>query len=138
MLEPQESVSVRSERSRMVRNHPILAVPDVPAAVQYYRDVLAFADVWSWGEPPSYGGASRDEISFHFSLNPTLVATTNGQEFWIQVENVEGLHAQHQAAGAEITSVLEPKPWGVQEYTVQDLNGYILRFAQPLDRPSSK
>jgi GNAT superfamily N-acetyltransferase len=32
----------------------------------------------------------------------------------------------------EIVSPLEPKPWGLQEYTVRECNGYRLRFGEPV------
>src|SRR4029450_3327766 len=39
------------------------------------------------------------------------------------------LYARHQEREAEIVGALEPKPWGLSEYSVRDLNGYRLRFA---------
>jgi GNAT superfamily N-acetyltransferase len=110
---------------------PILEVRDVPATTRYYRDVLDFADVWLWGDPPSHGGANRDGVQMQFSLNPTLAETAEGRAVWIRVQNIATLYARYQEREAEIVERLEPKPWGVSEYTVRDLNGYRLRFAEP-------
>jgi GNAT superfamily N-acetyltransferase len=110
---------------------PILEVRDVSATTRYYRDVLDFADVWLWGDPPSHGGANRDGVQIQFSLNPTLAETAEGRAVWIRVQNIATLYARHQEREAEIVERLEPKPWGVSEYTVRDLNGYRLRFAEP-------
>jgi GNAT superfamily N-acetyltransferase/uncharacterized glyoxalase superfamily protein PhnB len=108
---------------------PILAVRDVTAAAAYYRDVLGFEDVWLWGEPPTHGGANQDGVQVQFSLNPALAESAEGREIWIRARNVHALYALHQERGAQIVAALEPKPWGVSEYTVRDPDGYRLRFA---------
>ena len=54
-----------------------------------------------------------------------------GMQFFLFVDNVEEFHALHRGNGAEITSPIENKPWGVREYTVRDPWGYELRFAGP-------
>jgi GNAT superfamily N-acetyltransferase len=108
---------------------PILAVRDVPATAAYYRDVLDFTDVWTWGDPPTHGGARRDGIQLQFSLNPALAETAEGRQIYLAVRHVRSLYELHRERGAEIVSALEPKPWGVSEYVVRDPNGYRLRFA---------
>ncbi|MBW3623172.1 MAG: GNAT family N-acetyltransferase [Armatimonadetes bacterium] len=108
---------------------PILAVRDVPATVNYYRDVLDFHDAWTWGDPPTHGGARRDGVHLQFSLNPALAETAEGHQIYIAVRHVRNLYALHRERGAEIVSALDPKPWGVSEYMVRDPNGYRLRFA---------
>jgi GNAT superfamily N-acetyltransferase/uncharacterized glyoxalase superfamily protein PhnB len=115
--------------ARLITMEPVLAVRDVATAATYYRDVLGFDDVWLWGEPPTHGGAHRDGVALQFSLNPALAESAEGREIWIRVRNVQAMYALHQDRGAEIVATLEPKPWGVSEYTVRDPNGYRLRFA---------
>lgn len=115
---------------RMTGQEPILAVPDVATAVQYYRDVLGFNEIWQWGEPPVHGGARRDEIGFQFTRNPEVTAATQGQEFYITVQNVAVLAQQHAEQGAEIIEALQNRPWGMREYIVRDLYGYRLRFGE--------
>jgi GNAT superfamily N-acetyltransferase/uncharacterized glyoxalase superfamily protein PhnB len=129
MTERNEATAATETAARLITMEPILAVRDVSTAANYYRDVLDFADVWLWGEPPTHGGANRDGVALQFSLNPTLAETAEGREIWIRVRDVRSMYALHQERGAEIVATLEPKPWGVSEYTVRDLNGYRLRFA---------
>jgi GNAT superfamily N-acetyltransferase/uncharacterized glyoxalase superfamily protein PhnB len=113
----------------LISIEPILAVRDVAAATAYYRDVLGFGDVWLWGEPPTHGGANWDGVQVQFSLNPAAAQHREGRELWLHVRNVQAMYTLHQERGAEIVETLEPKPWGVSEYTLRDLNGYRLRFA---------
>lgn len=114
---------------RMTGVEPILAVRDVSVAVSYYRDVLDFQDVWTWGDPPTHGGARRDAIQIQFTLNPDLAEHAKGQQIYIAARQIRNLYALHRERGAEIVSALEAKPWSVSEYTVRDPNGYRLRFA---------
>jgi GNAT superfamily N-acetyltransferase/uncharacterized glyoxalase superfamily protein PhnB len=115
-------------KAHLITIEPILAVRDVAAAATYYRDVLGFENVWLWGEPPTHGGANQDGVALQFSLNPAAAENAEGWGVWIRVRDVQAMHALHQERGAEIVATLEPKPWGVSEYTVRDLNGYRLRF----------
>src|SRR5207249_1824738 len=73
--------------------------------------------------------ANQDGVALQFSLNPTMAEAAEGQQIWLRIEEIAALYARHQAAGAEIVAPLEPKPWGLSEYIVRDLNGYRLRFA---------
>ena len=129
MMEADETRAVAENAPRLMTVEPILAVRDVVETTRYYREVLDFGDVWLWGEPPSHGGANQDDVQVQFTLDPALAETAEGRAVWIRVQHVAGLYARHQARGAEIVAALEPKPWGVTEYTVRDLNGYRLRFA---------
>jgi GNAT superfamily N-acetyltransferase len=130
-------MTVEPRPTRLIRSEPILAVSDVVATTRYYRDVLGFGDEWTWGEPPEFGGARWDKVSVMFCLQPELASRVEGHQHAILVDGVDALHEQHRASGAQILSALEAKPWGLREYTVRDINGYHLRFAESgSDRPS--
>lgn len=101
---------------------------DVPAAVKFYTEVLGFPSSWTYGEPPTFGAASWGKVTIMFSRRPDLVGKIDGHEQWIDVEDVNALHARHLERGAMIVSAIEDKPWGRREYTVRDTNGYHLRF----------
>ena len=130
MTEQNMTIAETQIAPHLMNIEPILAVRDVLAATGYYRDVLDFEDVWQWGDPPSHGGANKDGVQVQFSLNPMLAETAEGRSIWIRVRNIEALYTIHQERKAEIVGALEPRPWGVREYTVRDLNGYRIRFAE--------
>ncbi len=108
---------------------PIFVASDILETVRFYKEVLGFTSSWTWGEPPTFGAATIGKVTVMFGLNPELAAQSEGQGHWFDVENVNGLHAKHQALGADIISPIDDKPWGRREYTVRDINGYHLRFA---------
>lgn len=108
---------------------PILAVADVAATLDYYKNLLGFPNTWAYGDPPGFGGAEWGAATVMFGLNPEGAAHPEGQSIWVNVEVVDEIHAFHSEKGANIVEPIEDKPWGRREYTVNDLNGYRLRFA---------
>src|SRR5262245_3390050 len=114
------------------RSDAILAVADVVDTVRYYRDKLGFVGEWLWGEPPDFGGVSWGKIGVMFCLQPALAANIEGHQHAFLVSGLDRLHERHSNNGVQVISSLEAKPWGLREYTVRDLNGYHLRFGEPI------
>lgn len=117
---------------------PILAVPDIQATLDYYDSVLGFIGGWSWGDPAVHGGIRSGPISLQFTKDADLAERARGSWVALFVEATDACFALHVANGAEVVSPIENKPWGLREYTVRDLNGYLLRFggSQTQDEPS--
>lgn len=119
----------------MTSSTAIFASADIEATLSYYKNVLGFKIDWTWGEPPSFGAVSMDGVSVMFNLQPDLAARISGHQHWFKVEDVDTLYQSHRDRGAKVVEEIGDRPWGVREYTVEDLNGYHLRFAGP---PSSE
>jgi catechol 2,3-dioxygenase-like lactoylglutathione lyase family enzyme len=109
----------------------ILAVADVAATVRFYRDVLGFEGEWLWGEPPTFGAVRWGSVQVMLCQQPGLAARVEGHQHFFRCDEIDALHARHQALGAPIIEAMENKPWGFREYVVRDINGYHLRFAGP-------
>jgi GNAT superfamily N-acetyltransferase len=116
----------------LLRSEAILAVADVPATVRFYRDKLGFTGEWLWGDPPTFGGVSWGKVGVMFRLQPELAAKVEGHQHEFFVSGIEQLYERHRHNGVPVVSPLEAKPWGLQEYTVRDPNGYHLRFGEPV------
>lgn len=111
---------------------PILPVDNIVETVDYWHDVLGFADKWTWGEPPNHGGVAWQGAFVQFSHNPKLAAASKGNAIFIRVKNLPSLYEFHQKKNAEIVEPLENKPWGMSGYTVREVNGYYVVFAGAL------
>ena len=109
---------------------PILAVSDIHATLEYYKTVLGATNCWDWESPPTHAGCLIGSANIQFTLNPELSRSMRGFSMFLPCSKVEELYAFHRSNGANIVYKLEPKPWGVKEYTVEDINGAHLRFAQ--------
>jgi GNAT superfamily N-acetyltransferase len=119
------------------RSEAILAVADVAAAVQFYRDKLGFTGEWLWDDPPTFGGVSWGKVGVMFCLQPALAARVEGHQHSFFVSGVDRLYERHRDNGVPVISPLEAKPWGLREYTVRDPNGYRLRFGEPVTTHAS-
>lgn len=115
----------------MLSSTAIFACSDIEATIAYYKDVLGFTTSWTYGDPPTFGSASIGGVSLMFCRDPQLAAHIRGHQHWISVEDADEIYRLHRANGAVIVADIEDKPWNIREYTVEDLNGYHLRFTGP-------
>lgn len=108
---------------------PVLPVQDLLATLQYWQDVLAFPNKWSWGEPPNHGGVSWHNAFIQFSQNPERAKASAGNTVWIRVSYIDSLYAMHLERKAIIDEPLQAMPWGLDEYVVKEINGYYVCFS---------
>jgi uncharacterized glyoxalase superfamily protein PhnB len=112
------------------------AVPEIPAAdvdkaVAYYVKTLGFT--FGWGDDQGgIAGVHRGNCRLfitnhafresHGNMSPNL--------FWLNVHSkaeVDELFAEWKAAGANIVSEPEDKPWKLREFMAADLDGNLIR-----------
>jgi len=114
---------------------PFLPVNDLEETIRYYTKELGFKDEWFWGNPPTDAGCHRDELSLLFNQNESLAEKIKGFELVMFVDNVDDIYEEFKAKpGIEITSSLKDEPWGIREFTVRDINGYLLRISCSIER----
>jgi uncharacterized glyoxalase superfamily protein PhnB len=109
--------------------HPELCVPDVRAAVEFYEQKLGFSTNFLVGEPPEMAGMGLGDISLH------LIRGTSGSQgckVYFVVGNADEMFHFHKANGVEISVEPEDRVYGMRDYAVRDLNGYVLGFGNPL------
>lgn len=124
-------------KTKYMRAVPVIATADVQATVDYYASVLGFQTHFTFGEPPVYAGIVRDGMLLYVSLDPGLAAAVKASgahpDVFLWVQNVDGMFAEHQQAGAKIVEELADRPWDARQYVIEDPNGYYLKIAEPLD-----
>lgn len=117
---------------------PLLQVGDMTESLDYYREALGFVvrETWPDGEAPKWARISRDEVSFILTMdlgtsNRSFIAEKgNGVVFYILCADIAALHKELSAGGAII--VQEPITFGERrQFTVADVNGYVLTFSEP-------
>lgn len=117
---------------------PVLMVPDVVAAIQYWQDVIGFPDKWVWGDPVFIGAVSWTGVNVQFYKHPELAERSKGNAIWMRVHEIDALYDRHQRNGAEIVAPLELQEYGLGQYTLRDLNGYYIHFASPWRPPQER
>ena len=134
-------------RPMLARVAPIFGVPRVRQAAEYYRDVFGFeldpiAGVFQPDPGQSdgvYGIVNLGNASIHFQYRASFTApspTTRGdleRDAYVYVSDVHAIWRRLQEQAARIVQPLWLAPYGINECTVEDLNGYRISFGQPLD-----
>jgi len=108
---------------------PVFPVRDIPSTIRYWKETLGFPQHWVWGDPPSNGGVSWQKAFVQFVRQPALAESSKGNSIWIRLHHVEALYAFHQLSGAEIVAPLELHSYGMEQYSVKEINGYYVHFA---------
>jgi len=103
---------------------PELPVEDVERAQQHYRDVLGFTVAWLY-ENKAIGAVSRDHAAIFFRkrsrpFEPAI--------HWVFAPEIDAMYEELRSRGAKIVEPLELKPWGLRQFTVEDIDGNRFYF----------
>ena len=125
-------------RPRVRAAVPQFSVPDVLATVQYYRDRLGFAVGDIVAEPPEWGAVGRDDVEIFFNRLPAgasshpRIRALGAYDAYFRVSGVDQLAAEFRERGAVIREGPVDRAYEVRELVVEDLNGLVLAFGEPM------
>jgi len=103
---------------------PELPVVDVERAQQYYRDVLGFEIGWLY-PGKGIGSVSRGNVAIFFRRRQEPFEPA---VHWIFAEDIDATYEELRSSGSKIVEPLEKKPWGLRQFTVEDLDGNRFYF----------
>ncbi|CAN5190672.1 hypothetical protein BH11BAC6_BH11BAC6_08880 [soil metagenome] len=109
---------------------PILYSSDVKKSIAYYMEQLAFDEQWTWDEPTTFGGVSKDCVRLFFCLKSP---GSPGTWVAINVDDVDAYCEIIKTKGANILALPESKPWFMREMLVADPDGHIIRFGHSIE-----
>lgn len=118
------------ERSMLESISPIFSVDDVPQALAFYRDVLAFEIGWTWGEPPTYASVCRDRVELNLGL-PANGEALSPSSAYIALTNIDNYYEGIVAHGVTVTVPIGDRPYGMRDFTIADPSGNKLSFGEP-------
>lgn len=107
------------------KQHPILAVNDVAAAVDFYIQKLGFKLGFTWGDPVRIAGVNLGNVQIFLEQG---TPNPSGCSVYFVVGDAEELYQFQRANGVVIVEPLEDRAYGLRDYRVRDLNGYELSF----------
>lgn len=120
---------------KMLAANPAFPVRDVPSAVAFYRDRLGFEARHVEG---GFGILRRDEIELHLweanspgtpGAEPHLAGSASCR---VQVEGVRALYDEYRERDViHPNGALALQPWGVEDFTILDLDGNAIAFFEP-------
>ena len=124
------------------RASPVLGVPNVRQAAEYWRDVLGFdldpVEGVFQPSPAEPGGVyaivKRGGVWIHFQIRRGELVERKRQPFegdvYIYVDDLDAVYADLQQRCAIIEQPPTVAPYGLREIRVEDLNAYRLTFGE--------
>jgi uncharacterized glyoxalase superfamily protein PhnB len=118
---------------------PSIRVQDMAEALAFYRGTLEFALV-SGGEDATNSSLTRGDARVmietaadHFGdeYNAAIkkrLGTPSATALYIEASDLTDFHSRLEAVGARIVDPLAARPWGQDEFTVEDHEGNWLTF----------
>ena len=103
---------------------PEMPVADVERAQQYYRDVFGFEIGWLT-PGKEIGAVSSGDTAIFFRKRE---APFEPAVHWVFAAEIDARYEDLKAIGANIVDPLETKPWGLRQFTVEDLDGNLFYF----------
>ena len=117
-------VNLKKLRTTFSHPTPELPVADVERAQQHYRDTLGFEIGWLY-PGKEIGAVSRDNVAIFFRRKSQPFEPS---VHWVFSADIEATYDELRSLGARIVEPLEKKPWGLRQFTVEDLDGNRFYF----------
>lgn len=102
----------------------ILPVRDFKQSLEYYTKVLGFEIAWIWDEE-GYGAVRCGGVEIHLDKQEVI----HPYQSYLFVDVVDDIYTWYREQGVHIVKEIESKPWGVREFTFEDINGHLFRVA---------
>ena len=103
---------------------PELPVVDVERAQVHYRDALGFEIGWLYPDK-GIGAVKRENVTIFFrKRKPPFEPAIH----WVFAEDIDATYQELKSLNAKIVDPLEKKPWGLRQFTVEDLDGNVFYF----------
>ena len=118
----------------LTRPRYVIAVPDLDRSAAFYRDVLGFTINPVDGARLSF--FERDAcIIFAGECRDALPPGELGDHSYyayLEVSDVDALHAEVTGRGVEIVKPLQDEPWGMREFGIRTIDGHRMMFGGPI------
>ncbi len=114
---------------------PIFPVSDVAKSIEYYKHMLGFEVMFTWGELPSYAVLKRDDaVSLHLSLrDENFKPASRHVTLYVFVYNVDDVYNDFVGKGVTILNPVGDREYGMRDFDIEDPDGFILSFGTGLD-----
>ncbi|MEO9871533.1 VOC family protein [Ekhidna sp.] len=123
---------------------PNLMVEDISLTLNYYHGVLGFDTVSTWpesGEEFRKAKVKKGNVEIMFQSEESLKKEipelrhddpAGGLTLVIMVTDISEFY-NHLYSSLDVVVTLKDTPQGMRQFTVRDVNGYYLTFAEPLE-----
>ena len=119
---------------------PTLAVRDMKKTIDYYVKSLGFELGMTFPTPenPEYADLSKDDMVLMFLPAANLGIGSQeklgvGVNLYLQIDgDIDEYYDELKKRGVKIAVDIKDEPFGIRDFTVEDVDGYRLTFNQAL------
>jgi uncharacterized glyoxalase superfamily protein PhnB len=117
---------------------PTLAVRNMKQTIQFYRDSLGFKMGMAFpdADHPEYADLSKDGMVIMLIPDRNVGIGSKqklgiGVNLYMQIDgDIDEYYSQLAKKGIKIVVDIKDEPFGIRDFTVEDINGYKLTFNQ--------
>jgi uncharacterized glyoxalase superfamily protein PhnB len=117
---------------------PTLAVRNMKETIQFYRGSLGFkmGMVFPDADNPEYADLSRDGMVIMLIPAKNVGVGSKqklgvGVNLYMQIDgDIDEYYGQLKSKGVKVVVDIKDEPFGIRDFTVEDINGYKLTFNQ--------
>jgi uncharacterized glyoxalase superfamily protein PhnB len=117
---------------------PTLAVRNMKQTIQFYRDSLGFKIGMAFpdADNPEYVDLSKDGMVLMFILAKNVGIGSKqklgtGVNLYMQINgDIDEYYSELKNKGVRIVVDIKDEPYGIRDFTVEDIDGYKLTFNQ--------
>lgn len=109
--------------------HPELLVSDLAAALEFYTKKLGFWVSFTWGDPPEMAGVNLGDVQMFLHRG---TPAPKGCAVYLFVDDADAMFEFQRANGVEVVEPIGDRPYGLRDYRIRDLDGYMLSFGHNL------
>ena len=124
------------EQSMLAGAATVFVVSNMGKSIAHYRDALGFTVTFEYGNPIYYACLCRDEVALHLLAAQETKRLAGNGGICIFVSDVDRLHADLVARGANVIKAPQDYPYGMRDFDVVDLDGNHLTFGME-SRPAN-
>lgn len=112
---------------------PFIPVRNLRQTLDYYKNKLGFDNEWIMNKD---GGIQRDEMRLLFGENPDHLLSINSDKHKFElvwfVDCVDDIYNEYIEKEIEALTKPTDEPWGIREFTIKDINGYLIRISETI------
>jgi uncharacterized glyoxalase superfamily protein PhnB len=115
---------------------PALAVRDMKKTIDFYTGSLGFklGMTFPSAESPEYADLSKDGMVLMFLPAANLgigddAKLGTGVNLYMQIDgDIDAYYDELKGKGVKIAADIKDEPFGIRDFTIEDINGYQLTF----------
>ena len=111
------------------QHHTGIIVSDLKTAIDFYTNKLGFWLGFEWGEATTMAGVNLGHVQIFLEHGEP---SPKGCYLYFVINDADAFYEFHRNNGVEVVQPIADRDYGLRDYAVRDLHGYVLSFGHRL------